>query len=73
MAVHSTSDLLRLLATEGTPFAEVAAAVSHRFGVGEESRAWLARTLITLLRVRAAGCQRAAYRACIGAALCGVP
>jgi hypothetical protein len=49
---HSTSDLLRLLAAEGRPFEEVAAAVARRFGSDAESQAWLARTLATLLRVR---------------------
>ena len=51
-AAHTTSDLLRLLAAEGAPFADVAAAVAARFGGDPASRAWLARTLVTLLRVR---------------------
>ena len=55
MALHTTSDLLRLLAADGAPFADVAAAVVARFGADAASRAWLARTLVTLLRVRAAG------------------
>ncbi|KAI7844730.1 hypothetical protein COHA_001817, partial [Chlorella ohadii] len=49
-AAHTTSDLLRLLAAEGAPFADVAAAVAARFGGDPASRAWLARTLVTLLR-----------------------
>jgi len=49
--LHTTSDLLRLLAADGHPFAAVAEAVAARFGAGAESRAWLARTLTTLLRV----------------------
>ena len=48
--LHTTSDLLVLLAAEGRPFGEVAAAVAARFGGGDESQAWLAKTLITLLR-----------------------
>ena len=51
-AAHTTSDLLRLLAAEGAAFADVAAAVAARFGGDPASRAWLARTLTTLLRVR---------------------
>ena len=54
-AAHTTSDLLRLLAAEGAPFADVAAAVAARFGGDPASRAWLARTLVTLLRVRRLG------------------
>lgn len=47
----TTSDLLRFLAAEGAPFSEVAGAVARRFGGNADSRTWLARTLITLLRV----------------------
>lgn len=54
--MHSTSDLLRLLAAEGRPFEEVATAVAHRFGADAESKGWLARTLITLLRVGREAC-----------------
>jgi hypothetical protein len=50
--LHTTSDLLRLLEVQGRPYGEVAAAVARRFGADAESQAWLARTLITLLRVR---------------------
>lgn len=49
--LHTTSDLLRLLAADAHPFASVAEAVAARFGGGLESRDWLARTLVTLLRV----------------------
>lgn len=52
----TTSDLLRLLAADGAPFADVAAAVVHRFGGDANSSVWLARTLVTLLRVRGAPC-----------------
>ncbi|KAL4424376.1 hypothetical protein ABPG75_001677 [Micractinium tetrahymenae] len=48
--LHTTSDLLRLLAADAHPFAAVAEAVAARFGGGAESQAWLARTLLTLLR-----------------------
>ncbi|KAI3436356.1 hypothetical protein D9Q98_002409 [Chlorella vulgaris] len=48
--LHTTSDLLRLLEVQGRPYGEVAAAVARRFGADAESQAWLARTLITLLR-----------------------
>ena len=48
--LHTTSDLLVLLAVEGRPFGEVAAAVAARFGAGGESQAWLSKTLVTLLR-----------------------
>lgn len=50
--LHTTSDLLRLLAADAHPFAAVAEAVAARFGGTAESQAWLARTLVTLLRVR---------------------
>lgn len=53
--LHTTSDLLRLLAADAHPFAAVAEAVAARFGGSAESQAWLARTLVTLLRVRAQG------------------
>lgn len=58
--LHTTSDLLRLLAADAHPFAAVAEAVAARFGGSAESQAWLARTLVTLLRVRGQrGCRRA--------------
>lgn len=50
---HTTSDLLRLLDSDGRPCSEVAAAVTQRFGGDAASQAWLCRTLSTLLRVRA--------------------